>query len=255
VGIGGSSSGNPSSGCSETNVATGADIDATMTVGGLERVYRLSVPTDYVPGEPLPLVFVLNGVGGDGPSAQQMFAVETNHRGIFVYPTSLPNDEAGGAIAWDFSLNGVDVPFFDAMVSELTASYCVDLDRIFALGASSGGIMANKLGCFRGDVFRAIAPASAMTWSEPCQGEVAVMVICGAQDTYNPCETDGQGQVDFWTGENGCTSQSSQSSVSDLCQEYQGCAAGNPVLFCTHSGGHMWPSSMNDDIWSFFMGL
>ena len=129
------------------------------------------------------------------------------------------------------------------------------VSRIFVLGVSSGGIMSNELGCFRGDVVRAIAPASAMTWDEPCQGNAAVMVICGAEDTYNPCESDGQGQVDFWTATNGCGMQSSPSPISGLCNEYEGCPAENPVLFCTHSGGHMWPSSMNDAVWDFFMGL
>lgn len=250
----GGGSGTPSSGCSQTDVPTGSDIDASIMVGGQQRTYRLSVPSDYVAGEPLPLVFGLNGVGGDGVGAQQAFQLEAGHRGIFVYPDSLLDEELG-AVAWNFDSTGHDVQLFDALVPELTSNYCVDMDRIFVLGVSSGGIMSNKLGCFRGDVIRAVAPASAMTWDEPCQGQVGVMVICGAEDTFNPCDTDGQGEVDFWTGENSCGAESTQSSVSELCNEYQGCAAETPLLFCTHPGGHIWPTSMNDSIWNFFMGL
>jgi len=263
AGSGGAHQSTPSSGCSVTNVATGTAIDQTMNVPGQStpREYRLSVPADYVPGEPLPLIFVLNGVGGTGPQAQQFFQVETGHRAIFVYPTSLPNDEAGGSIAWDFSLNGVDVPFFDEMVSLVNESYCVDTSRIFVLGASSGGIMSNKLGCFRGDVFRAIAPSSGMTWQENgCQGDVAVMVICGEQDSFNPCDdaqNGGLSQTNVWAPQNGCNEppQLTPSPISDICQEFQGCGAETPLLICRHDGGHGWPTSDGDFWWQFFMSL
>jgi poly(3-hydroxybutyrate) depolymerase len=121
---------------------------------------------------------VFNGVGGTGPQAQQFFQVETGRRAIFIYPTSLPNSQAGGPIAWDFSLTGVDVPYFDALVTYLEQNYCIDTSRIVALGASPGAIMSNMLGRFRGDVLRATAPSSGMTWQQGgCKGDVAVMVI------------------------------------------------------------------------------
>lgn len=72
-------------------------------------------------------------------------------------------------MAWFFEENGVDVAFFDALVGYLEQTYCVDTDRIFALGVSSGAIMSNMLGCFRGDVLRAIVPASGMTWQNRCR--------------------------------------------------------------------------------------
>jgi poly(3-hydroxybutyrate) depolymerase len=142
-----------------------------------------------------------------------------------------------------------------ALVTYLTQNYCIDMDRIFAVGVSAGGIMSNMLGCFRGDVLRAIAPASAMMWQNTCRGDVAVMVICGAQDTFNPCNTDAQGEVDFWRARNGCGTQSATSPIASICNAYQGCAAADPVLLCTHSGGHMWPTSNGDFVWQFFMGL
>jgi poly(3-hydroxybutyrate) depolymerase len=223
------------------------------------REYRLSVPTDYVAGEPLPVVFVLNGVGGTGPQAQTGFQVETGHRAIFVYPTSLPSSEAGGSIAWDFKVNGVDVPFFDALVAFLEQNYCVDTSRIFALGASSGAIMANMLGCFRGDVLRAIAPSSGMDWQQSgCKGDVAVMIICGTQDTFNACNDAKNGaasETAVWLPLNGCASTSTASPISSICVNYDGCKSADPVLLCTHSGGHGWPTSNGDFWWQFFMGL
>jgi poly(3-hydroxybutyrate) depolymerase len=77
------------------------------------------------------------------------------------------------------------------------------------LGADSGGIMSNMLDCFRGGVFRAIAPSSGMTWQQSgCRGDVAVMMICGEQDTFNPCDgasNEGQSQTNVCVPLNGCT--------------------------------------------------
>jgi polyhydroxybutyrate depolymerase len=256
---GGAITGTPSSGCSVASPATGATIDGTITVGGQPRTYRLSVPTDYAAGQALPVVFVFNGVGGTGPQAQQAFKLETGHRAIFIYPTALPNSQTPGQIAWDFSLTGIDVPFFDALVTFLTQGYCVDTSRIFALGASSGAIMSNMLGCFRGDVLRAIAPSSGMDWKQGgCKGDVAVMVICGAQDTFNPCDDATNGAVsetNVWVPQNGCATTTAPSAFSDICVGYQGCKSADPVLLCTQPGGHGWPTSNGDFWWQFFMSL
>ncbi len=258
-GVGGAATAVRSSGCSATSPATGTAIDGTIMVGGQQRTYRLSVPTDYQAGQALPLVFVFNGVGGTGPQAQQGFQLETGHRAIFIYPTALPNSQTPGQIAWDFSLTGVDVPFFDALVTYLTQSYCIDTRRIFALGASSGAIMSNMLGCFRGNVLRAIAPSSGMDWKQGgCQGDVAVMVICGAQDTFNPCNDATNGAVsetNVWVPQNGCGTSTAPSPLSDICVAYQGCKQADPVLLCTQPGGHGWPTSSGDFWWQFFMGL
>jgi len=120
--------------------------------------------------------------------------------------------------------------------------------------------MSNMLGCFRGDVLRAIAPASGMTWSQSgCKGDVAVMIICGTQDTYNACNDAKNGaasETAVWLPQNGCTTQTAQSPISSICVAYQGCRPADPVLLCTHSGGHGWlPASVGDIWWQFFMSL
>ena len=119
--------------------------------------------------------------------------------------------------------------------------------------------MSNMLGCFCGDVLRAIAPSSGMTWQQGgCKGDVAVMVICGAQDTFNPCDDAKNGAVsetDVWVPQNGCTTQTAPSPISSLCNAYQGCKAADPVLLCVQPGGHGWPTSNGDFWWQFFMSL
>jgi polyhydroxybutyrate depolymerase len=244
-----------------TDAATGTSIDGSLDVSGQSpaRTYRLSVPTDYSPSETLPLVFAFNGVGGTGAQAQQWFQLETGHRAIFVYPDSLPNSTTNGSIAWVFDQNGIDIAYFDALLAYLTQTYCIDTSRVFALGASSGAIFSNMLGCFRGNVLRAIAPSSGMDWSQGgCKGDVAVMVICGAQDTYNPCDDATNGAVsetNVWVPQNGCTAQTAPSPISTICSAYQGCKPADPVLLCTQPGGHGWPTNSGDFWWQFFMSL
>lgn len=180
-GAGGSGGGSSSNGCSLTTVSTGAGQAETITVSGTQRNYLISVPADAA-GTPLPLVFVWDGVSRTAQNAYSMDfnGIETNHHAIFVYPDS--NNTNG----WDYNNNGADVAFFDALMAEVTSNYCIDMNRIFSIGMSAGGIMSNALGCFRGNVLRAIAPSSAMYWNNTCTGDVAVMVICGTQDTFKP---------------------------------------------------------------------
>ena len=72
---------------------------------------------------------------------------------LFVYPDGL---EQKGGTGW----GGRDLPFFDAMVTDISASHCVDSTRIFATGHSNGGYMTNFVGCARSNIVRGIAPVS-----------------------------------------------------------------------------------------------
>ena len=48
--------------------------------------------------------------------------------------------------------NSVDWPFYEALWDKLAATICFDKNRVFAGGNSSGGWLANKLGCkYAGD--------------------------------------------------------------------------------------------------------
>lgn len=152
-----------------------------------------------------------------------------------------------------------DVAYFDALLAQLEQDYRVDPGRVFALGASSGAIMSNMLGCFPGNVLRAIAPWSGMDWQQSgCKGDVAVMVICGAQDTFNPCDdakNGGLSETNVWAPKNGRTTRTAPSPSSDICQASQGCDAADPLLLCTHAGGHGWPAANGNFWWQFFMRL
>jgi polyhydroxybutyrate depolymerase len=247
---GGGAAGGSAPGCELAGAPTGVS-DQTIDVEGTSRTYVLSVPDGYDPSTPLPLVFAWHGAGNDGNGARGYFGIEeqANGQAIFVYPDGLPVD--GGNTGWDLDVNGIDVRFFDAMLEETRASYCVDANRIFSTGHSFGGFMSNTMGCARADVLRAIAPvAGGGPFSNQCSGPLAVWLAHGDPDPVVPL-SDGQASRDHWLAENGCGAASSPVDPAP-CQAYDGCQAGTGVTWCVHAMGHDWPNFAGAGVWAFF---
>ncbi|HZL19699.1 MAG TPA: PHB depolymerase family esterase, partial [Polyangia bacterium] len=282
----------PSPGCGLTGASVGTAQDLMLTVSGQTtvRTYRLSVPTGYVATTPLPLIFGFHGVGGTGAGTQSSFNLESSNTGggkaIFVYPDALTKTEPDGTTAIDWvtplgaSNKGIDFAFFEALVQQIETNYCVDESRVFATGISAGGIFTNFVGCWYGNILRAIAPvASEKPWSTPqsspanalCTGDVAAMVIHGTNDPYSDYTTNGLGTRDFWIAQDGCTTANpvTDPTTPNACVDFQGCKTGLPVVMCSHDEGHAWPVAKgfscsatstvcfdaNVAVWSFFTTL
>ncbi len=249
-----------SEGCGQSGAATGVQMKE-LTVASKARTYVLSVPSSYAPSKPLPLVLAWHGLGGSGSLARNYFRIEARggSPAIFVYPDGLPQGD-DAQTGWDLAANGIDVAFFDALVAETTKQYCVDRNRIFNTGHSFGAMMTNALGCYRGDVLRAIAPVAGMPprgggrpgSAASCVGEVAVWIAHGDNDETVDYTTGGVATRDFWLARNACSTSDSTPAMPEQCVSYAGCAADLPVLWCVHHDGHNWPSFAGTAIWSFF---
>jgi polyhydroxybutyrate depolymerase len=256
-----------SAGCGKTGAATGVLTAQTIAVGGRNRTYVLSVPKAYAPATAWPLIFAWHGMGGSGSIARQYFGVDSATQGgaILVYPDGLPMGDAGSA-GWDLTSAGMDMALFDALLAFVADGYCVDRNRVFATGHSYGGMMTNALGCYRGDVLRAIAPVAGMPpgaygGSPKCVGNVAAIVIHGVNDPTVDYTRGGIGARDYWIGRNGCSTTLTQAGLAADCVDYTGCQPDLPVQFCIHNQGHDWPNGRCDAgscltaasvIWSFF---
>ena len=246
----------PTGGCGKpasSGVTTGSII-----VAGTKRTYVLSIPSGYDPSKPLPLAFGFHGRTGDGASARSFTGVETAAGGkaIFVYPDGLtvtpsnPKDTG-----WDLSAGGRDVALFDALVTELSRTLCVDSKKIYAFGFSFGGYMSNALGCARGKVLRAIAPVAGGPSTSGCTGAVAAWIEHADDDpTVNISE--GTKSRDFWVKQSGCDATKSTKVPPDPCIAYAGCSVGAPVVWCERTtGGHSWPIFAGAGIWNFYTSL
>jgi poly(3-hydroxybutyrate) depolymerase len=234
-------------GCGATGAATGVQSFDT-NVGGMSRHYQVVVPESYDASRPTRLVFVFHGLGGNGNQIRAYLNLETIAAGnaIFVYPDGVVSAQTFGRTGWSNS----DLALFDAMLAEISAEYCIDAERVFAMGHSFGAYMTDLVGCERGNIVRAVAQISGGTQGGTCQGPVPAWLSHGRSDTTVPV-SQGEAARDHWRTVNGCANTTTPTEISD-CVTYDGCTA--PLTWCSFDGGHRppFPAYTNQAIWDFF---
>jgi polyhydroxybutyrate depolymerase len=132
--------------------------DEVIDVCGRERQYRLVVPADLDPRQPVPLVFAFHGIlEGREYMAQysHLDGLAETHRFILVYPE-------GTDRCWPLALDWMrdDLAFFDAMYAHLTSQYNIDLNRVYLAGMSNGAYFSHLLAMLRSDRIAAVAAHS-----------------------------------------------------------------------------------------------
>jgi poly(3-hydroxybutyrate) depolymerase len=220
----------------------------TLESGGAMGHYIITTPPNYDATQPYSLAFVFHGSGesdvscrGGGNCAGVPDALEGHS--IVVYMKSFGTD-------WTNDTREQNVTWFDDLLANTKANYCVDERRVYAVGTSSGAHFTNLLGCRRGDKLLAIVPAAGERLETTgCVGRVAALVIHGVVDSHVPI-ADGERARDDYAQLNGCTTTTVPELASvdaDLqtafangvssieCADYQGCIAGLPVRWCEHS--------------------
>lgn len=257
--------GGPSAGCGQQ--AQTGDFHLMAADGkGTMRDYEVLVPTNYDPSIPLPVVFVYHfadGTQADAKSYGIQDATGAASSAIFVYPQGIALNNQG--VGWDTSCSGRDMPFFDAMLSSLEKTHCIDQDRVFVAGFSWGCQETVALACCRGDRIRAIAPAS-------CTDEFKTPTD---YKTYQSCPVTNRAAVRFTHDDSGgdsafpapafetttnllrsfdgCASTAKPTSPSP-CRAFDGCAA--PVVDCGYPKlDHALPGGWGADTWAFFASL
>jgi polyhydroxybutyrate depolymerase len=256
---GGSSQGGSAEGGSTqggSGVGGAPSVFLSVTVDGATRTYWRMVPNNYDPNQPHGLVVVLHGSGGSGQTAYEKFKLQNQGAGqfIFLYPDALP--AASGEPRWETEMDSVDYAFFDAIVAKAEEDLCIDRDRLFVTGFSLGARFTSMLGCFRGDVIRAIAPGApgmnaaslplvAETDAGHCRGEVGAWVFWGTQD---PDHQAGAELVrDYYSATNGCDATRTPLASPAECEAYDNCPVQRPVTWCTYTLNHQWPDGQNVD--------
>jgi len=130
----------------------------TLSFNGETRSYWIYVPSIYNGSEPVPLVVMLHGAGGNGRSADEMSGWSTvaeSEGFITVFPD-------GGV--WNiYDWNGTgrdDVGFLLAVIGKVEEDYAIDSSRVYLTGHSMGAGMTITFALQHADVLAAIAPAS-----------------------------------------------------------------------------------------------
>jgi hypothetical protein len=261
-----------------TVMGTGANLTANpIAAKAAPRTFWVRVPADYDPTKAYRVVYVGQGCGG-------FDSANTNTLPLF--KESEGGNEQAIYVAIDIPKDGANMDCYDnrdGVTSQeweafelfhkvVDANYCVDNNRIYISGYSTGGWLSNMWGCyFGGDgampasnpaAPRKFAPTyhirgqAAVTGGEPdnnpaCNGPVAAIWIHDSTDTGNPISGSYLGCARALKM-NGCKNTATCEDVAavttpwhpeipdfSVCRQYSGCPVDYPVVFCKTAGlGH-----------------
>jgi hypothetical protein len=232
------------------------------------REIFVRLPPDYNPATPYRVVYI--GVGCSAPDgASAAYPLWDTGQGgdpnaIYV-ALSLPdpptNNNCYDNRAGVDSIEWESLDHDHAFVSD---KFCIDNNKVFMGGYSSGGWIANMFSCYFGGIPsppRKFLPnvqlrgamAVAGCWIEgnpECNGPVGGLWIHDEQDGGANPYSCAQEQKERLLIQNGCVGTETEPWGADFfnageCVKYTGCPAEYPVIFCTTTGrGH---GSQNDN--------
>jgi len=206
------------------------------------RNYYLKLPAGYDSTKPYAVTFGGGGCGNTGGDSGRGGGQQAS--GIPAIQVGLSYVFSGGACFEDGYANTPEVSYFDAVMAEISANYCVNLEKVFVGGYSSGAWESITLGLARGGVIRGIATgAGGLRMSRPMPSGIpmAAILLTGASDTTNPADgpTGSSLARDQILMTNKCVGTDSMPFAGDAdCVKYTGCPAAFPVVWCRPPGGH-----------------
>lgn len=243
-----------------TSLALAQTQTLNFGVAGANRTATLYVPTGGL-SKPA-LVFVLHGLGGDGPgmrSSTQMDKVADREKFIVAYPSAV-----GGT--WDYAGAKNDHTFLKAIIDTTVARYQVDRGRVYVSGFSQGGGMAVYAGFTDPDVYAAVAPVSSVGSGAPTpKRPIPIHLTFGTKDLYTPATF--MASVAGWIKFDSCAATpaivrpypaaNANSVVTHIT--YGNCAQGTEIVVdSVKDGGHEWPNNTatkvntSEEVWAFF---
>lgn len=238
--------------------AAGAISSGSLNFGGMERSYRVHVPSGYTQGKATPLVVAMHGGLGTGEifaSQSGLDAVSEKNGFLTVYPDGVKRGwNAGTCCGPPMKQNVDDVGFIKALVAEISRKYTVDASRVFGTGFSNGAMLAHRIACEAPDVFAAIAPVSGGLMTQSCASKqkVSALLIGGTLDknipfnggtydgTYRPSVKE---LVASLAARDGCsaTEKVTETGEGYECRTLEGCQGKTEVSWCRLDGvGHQW---------------
>ena len=242
----------------------------SIEVNGVEREFRLSVPTSD-PGTSLPLVIAFHG----GTDSQEDFAQQAQFDQLgdqekFVMAYAIAEQDRTAAEG-EWFLNTAatsreDNEFAESIVDELSKSYCIDQDRLYSIGYSLGAMFTYEIACQLNHRFAATASfAGTMPISpESCDltAGIGIMHIHGKLDyiiyyyqdwDWKEGEHEGVGTmsevpalIDYWADKSACQATVSENTLTEEQIVHSECKDGVRI---EHYGlqfrDHNWPNEVN----------
>ena len=232
----------------------------TITYNGIVRQYIIHTPQGYDGTSKLPLLLNFHGFGGqagDYMSYTNMSSIADSENFILVYPQGTNLD---GYSHWNADLNGDDnksdvddLGFIEALVNKLYSENLIDLNRVYAVGYSNGGMMSYALACYKSNLIAAIGSVSGYMIQKECTPShpIPLIKLHGTTDyydggaDYNSVES----VLDFWINFNNTNIDPIINNINDngtsiTSYKYEN---GNNNVSVEHykiiDGGHVWFSN------------
>ena len=249
----------------------------TLVHDGMNREYIIYVPNSYDGTSAVPLLLNFHGFGGSASQfindADMRAEAEANSF-ILVYPQG---SCLNGASHWnpcpidgDNKSTADDVGFVEAMISEISSQYNLDMERIYAAGYSNGGMMAYGLANYKSDLIAAVASVSGtmLNCTGPTSHPMPVVHLHGTSDgvvSYNGSNdwNSVQSTLDYWTSFNNTISTPTINvdTTGGMTIEHYVYSQGDNSVSVEHykyiGGDHVWFNELyqgqnaSNLVWSF----
>jgi polyhydroxybutyrate depolymerase len=232
----------------------------TKTLNG--RTYTLNVPAG-LSGTAVPLLLSLHGFGSTG-SQDELFTGWTPfaaaHNFIVAYPQGQGSPQSG---AWDpYTASSPDVPFLKAVAADISATYCVDANRVHVDGWSNGAVMSQRTACSAADTFASVTSYGGGTptlsgFATGCSPSrpISVGLFAGQFDfTYAGLAQN----TAEWRAVNSCNASPAHTTDQYGSTDTYTCAGGsNVVSRVVSSTSHNWPfgaqaEDQRNRMWAFY---
>jgi len=240
---------------------------------GLEREVLIRLP-DEIPEGGAPVVFGFHGAGGSNMAWHRRLARFVNQRGIISVSPQGANAIRGQRVAlWNFKegsrSRADDIGLVESIIEILDSQNLVNMNRVFATGDSSGGLMSYRLAVDT-DLFSAIAPTKsgmAINAHEPTQetAKISLMQVIGNEDqSYNGLINGAdemysmQERVAIWEEFNACSPGSVLQDDADSVTVQYDCAEDKEMVMLVlkgigHDLGREWTQRTDALIIEFFL--
>jgi polyhydroxybutyrate depolymerase len=228
-----------------------------VTVMTDSREYVLSVPKTYDSGRQYPLIVALAGDGQDAAGFRVFLGLDdiSGDDAIMAYPDQVYDLFTAYA-------QNEDQQLVEVVISDVKSKYSIDASKVWALGYSKGGFIANEIACRKPGLLKAMANHAAGAPSEPtgtngyptCPGVVALPVLQTQGDSDGEIGADYA--ASYWALVDGCGTTRTPTAPTG-CQLVDGCPAKDPVMFCDVAGVSHFPiwSDAAQVSWDFLKGL
>jgi polyhydroxybutyrate depolymerase len=251
----------------------------TILSNGLERTYRIHIPSSLPENATPALVFALHGGGGTGDGMERTLTLggfntlADQYNFIVVYPDGIEknwNDGRKNLTDQAHQQNIDDVGLFTDLIDNLTNEFNIDPHRIFVTGISNGAMMSYRLGFEIPEKIAAIAPVAGAIPTDLLDynisdAPISVCIISGTLDPLVPWDggivgtpRNPRGTVIsvpesalYWVAHNNCSPAPNSTILPDIDptdhtwvqQDIYSEGSNNTevVLYTIFNGGHTWP--------------